>query len=170
MKKSIKLGMVAVLSVSILGACSSEESKPADTKPKEEVVKKAPEPAKKVDDSAVKLQAKIKDTEEIINKAMELGLQQLPEYSSLNPETSIDPSGRVVTVRMDLNALANQMGIGNNLKLAKEGFSQGLTYESWGWIKGKSYQLYGKDAGFESEADIQVKFVNKNDGEVIKVL
>lgn len=165
MKNWKKVGMGLLVTVGLMGACSNSDVKP--------VVKedKAALEQAKVKEQETLLKERIRNYKAILQLAVNTPVKGQPQLDYMKTHVEIDETGKTITLYMDVDAVAKQMGIPvEQYPLARQAFGQGVTYETWGWVKKNAHEEYGKEAHIVTSDDITVKFVNKNTNEIFKTL
>jgi hypothetical protein len=166
MKNWKKVGIGLLVTVGLMGACSNTE-KTTTEKPTQQGFKED----SKAKEQAVLLKERIRNYKAILQLAVNTPVKNQPQLDYMKTHVEIDETGKTITLFMDMDAVANQMGIpSSQYPQARQAFGQGVTYETWGWVKKKAHEEYGKEAHIVTSDDITVKFVNKNTNEIVKTL
>lgn len=160
----IKLFIVIVLALVTLSACSegasSNQKKEENNKIDSYVVNKEKEEEKEI------TKRKIKDAQDILQLSLDTAAKTDDNFQLLKTKITIDQTGRIITISSDVYALADKMNLNHNMAL--NAYAQGVNLETWGWIKERSYEMYGKEAGIKDKNEITIVFINSTDGKEVK--
>lgn len=111
-------------------------------------------------------EVKIKDMQDIIKMSLETAYKGDEKLKVLQPDVSIDKSGRTISLIFDVDAFVDNFGL--DREVGKRYFGEQLKTDDWLWMKDKCFSYYGKEAGMTAASEITIIIVNKNDNKEIK--
>lgn len=156
----IKLALISLLTVGMLASCSERDN--------HEKTKEIPKNDNKVEliQENVQFENKVKDMQDIIKLSLETAYKGDAKLSVLQPDVSIDKSGRTISLIFDIEAFIDNFGLDH--EVGKRVFVTETKPSDWLWMKDKCFEYYGKEANIDSANEITIIMVNKNDNKELK--
>lgn len=157
---NIKMVLLSILAAGILTSCSERDNT--------EKTNKIPKNDNKVEiiQENNQLETKVKDMQDIIKLSLETAYKGDEKLKVLEPDVSIDKSGRTISLIFNVEAFVDVFGL--DREIGKRFFAEQVKTNDWLWMKDKCLEYYGKEAGITSANEITIIMVNKNDNKELK--
>ena len=156
----IKIILLSILAAGIMTSCSERDNTEKTNK-----ITKNDNKVEIIQENN-QLETKVKDMQDIIKLSLETAYKGDEKLKVLEPDVSIDKSGRTISLIFNVEAFVDVFGL--DREIGKRFFAEQVKTNDWLWMKDKCLEYYGKEAGITAANEITIIMVNKNDNKELK--